>query len=191
MRDAWHAPLDPLIIMYGIWPERGLGLAESSTGKILVRIEFDRSFWNSSWIDYESEDEADLSNAQGISTTVFREDGGPLGVQVLDFSKTEPRASTTSIPISDELAASLALELTRSVEASRVEVSDVITLDGYSYEILFDGLECAQLRSPPPESEAGRIAELTRLLASGSQSWRQWQREMVEEQALDLISRQQ
>jgi hypothetical protein len=80
--------------------------------------------------------------------------------------------------------------LQESVDASKEDSGDVIIVDGYSYEILLESRSCAQLKSPPRDSEAGRIAELTRLLDSGSQAWRPWGREDFEAQVLELMGTQ-
>lgn len=187
VRRAWHEPMGLLIIMYGVLPERGIGLTKNDDGYRLIRIEFDKSLWYNSWISYDNEEEADLSNAHGVSRTIYREDGGPLGIQVLDFSKTEIRPSTTSIPISDTFASTLTQVLEESADAAREESSDIKILDGYSYEFLMRNRSCARLHSPGRDTEAWRIAELVRLLAAGAQSWRTWNEEETEVRAIDLI----
>jgi hypothetical protein len=171
MRESSAQKLELLAIMYGWQPERGIGLTRSDEGFELVRLEFDVSFWYSSWRDVAANSD-EAASAAIVATEVFRADGAPLGAQVLDFSATRVRVTHSTLPISRELGNRLLDALARSAADARVEEpTEEILTDGYSYEILLSARPCVELRNPPRGSPAGEIADLLRLLDSGLQRW--------------------
>jgi hypothetical protein len=185
MRAAWPQALDLLTIMYVPLTERGIGLVRTADGFELVRLELDESFWYSSWRDAEP---GDTANAVAVATEVFRADGGPLGAQVLDFSRTRVRVAKSSIPIGEELALALLDFFGRHAAAARVESPQAeIFLDGYTFEVLLLERPCVQLSNPPPDSDAHAVARLVRLLDAKVPAWRPWERETFEAEVLAAI----
>jgi hypothetical protein len=186
MRAAWPQALDLLTIMYVPLTERGIGLVRTADGFDLVRLELDESFWYSSWRDVPPG--GDTTNAVAVATDVFRADGGPLGAQVLDFSKTRVRVAKSSVPISEELGVALLDALDRRAAAARVpDPTDQIVLDGYSFELLLSNRPCVELSNPPAESDAFAIAQLIRLLDTRVPAWRPFERQAFEADVLAAI----
>lgn len=189
MRQAWPEPLHPLILMFAPFAERGIGVTEGKDGYNLVRIEFDQSLWYGSWFELESEDDVAEAAADGVFRATSRDEDGSQRVEVQDFSRMKLRHSITLIPISDEFTEALIEVLAESVERAREEEpDDEIAVDGYTFEILLKGQSCVQLSSPQRGTEAGEIAELTRLLANRAQSWRDWSEGMTEAEAMELLN---
>src|SRR6185295_10889579 len=186
MRAAWPEPMDLLVIMYVPLTERGIGLTRDEGGFNLIRLEFDVSFWYSSWRDVRPG--VDDTHNRTVATEVYRADGRPLGAQVLDFSKTEVRVSKASVPISQRLGSSLIKAFEGSADRARVEKpTDEIVVDGYSFEVLLSDRACVELRNPPRESEAGKLGQLARFLSRKSQEWRPSEQETFEEEILRMI----
>jgi hypothetical protein len=195
LRDAWPEQLQLLVVMYGLLNERGVGITSGADGFNLVRLEFDKSFWYSSWrtVDPDS-DPAAVSNAHFVATEVFREDGKKLETQVLDFSGTRVRVFKTSVPISDHLGRALLDDFRRSADAARPEVKgpgpiEEIIVDGYKFEVLLAEHPCVELANPPMESEAGRLDQLARLLGSELLAWRPGEAEEFERKVMEAIAR--
>ncbi len=177
LRDAWPEEMQLLAIEYLPLTERGIGLTRDEDGFNLIRLQFDRSFWYSSWRDVKPGTGASESaNAAAVATEVHRADGGALGAQVLDFADTKVRVSKLSIPISDALGTALLNAFRRSADAARVRDKradlEEIVLDGYKFEVLLDKRACVQLADPPSGSEADKIARLIRFIDDKSLSWR-------------------
>jgi hypothetical protein len=189
MRDAWPKRLQLLVIMYGLLPERAIGLATDDNGVDLIRLEFDQSFWYSSWRDVDpSADKLDPSNTKAVATEVYRADGGALGVQVLDFSSTQVGVTTLSIPISEQLGISILDAFERGGDAARIpEDTGFLMSDGYAYEILLSNGSCVELNSPPPESDADKIADLVRFLVNRLLSWQPAERESFEAEVARML----
>jgi hypothetical protein len=193
LRDAWPEELRLLVVMYLPLTERGVGVTSGGDGFNLVRLQFDKSFWYSSWKTVEpGTDVSALPGVDIVSTEVFRQDGRALETQVLDFSTTRVRVSKLSVPISDALGRALLDDFRRSVEAAKPErkgALDEIIADGYRFEILLAGHPCVQLANPPQESEAGRLDELARLLDNELPAWRPSEREEFERKVMEMIAR--
>ncbi len=192
MRDAWPEEMQVLAIMYVPLTERGVGLTRGADGFNLIRLQFDESFWYSSWRDVEPNTTGPSSSSiRAIATEVYRADGHALGAQVLDFSKTRVRVSKLSIPISDQLGTALLNTFQRNVDAAKpeekVDVNEIV-VDGYKFEILLAKRPCVQLANPPPGSEAEKIAQLVRLLDNESLSWRPWEQKTFEAKVAGVIS---
>ena len=91
-------------------------------------------------------------------------------------------------PISEKLGNALLHAFEHSADGARVDTdTDSITVDGYSFEILLSQRPCVELRNPPPQSEAGKIAELVRFLDGESRTWRPWEQEAFEAEVLRMI----
>jgi hypothetical protein len=193
LRDAWPEELRLLVVIYLPLTERGVGVTSGGDGFNLVRLQFDKSFWYSSWKTVEpGTDVSALPGVDIVSTEVFRDDGRALETQVLDFSTTRVRVSKLSVPISDALGRALLDDFRRSAEAVRPEQKgalDEIIVDGYRFEILLAGHPCVQLANPPQESEAGRLDELARLLDNELPAWRPSEREEFERKVMEMIAR--
>lgn len=191
LRDAWPEELQLLVVIYLPLTERGIGVTSGADGFDLVRLEFDKSLWYSSWrtVDPEIDAEA-VSNAEIVETEVFRGDGQRLQTRILDFSATRVRVAKASVPISDELGRALLDTFRRSVEAARPpDPNQEIIVDGYRFEILLAGHACAQLDNPPPESEARRLDELARLVDVELRSWQPSEAEEFERKVMEKIPR--
>ena len=186
MRGAWPEQMDLLVIMYVPLTERGIGLTHDQGGFNLIRLEFDVSFWYSSWRDVKPGVD-DVRN-RPVATDVYRTDGRPLASQILDFSKTKVRVSKSSVPISEKLGNSLLSTFKHSADRARVDAAtDEIVVDGYSFEILLSRRDCVQLSNPPRESEAGQLDQLVRFLDRKSREWRPSEKESFEAEILQMI----
>ncbi len=189
MRDAWPEEMELLAIMYVPLTERGIGIRRHEHDFDLIRLEFDKSFWYSSWrrVDANGNEAASLNTA-AIATDVYRADGRPLGAEVLDFSGTQVRVAKSSIPISNDLGVALVEAFEHSADAARVETDNgEVVVDGYAFEILLTKRPCVELRNPPPASEAGRIAALVRFLDGRLRSWQPWERDEFEAEVQRVI----
>jgi hypothetical protein len=188
LRDTWPEEMEVLAIMYVPLTERGIGLARDERGFNLIRLEFDKSFWYSSWRRVEAGDVAALSNADAIATEVYRQDGAPLGAEILDFARTQVRVAKASIPIGDELGTALIGAFDRGANAARIEDdAGFIVTDGYKFEILLAKRPCVELRNPPPGSDASEIADLVRVLDSRLTSWRSSEPDIFETEVRRVI----
>jgi hypothetical protein len=185
MRAAWPRELELLTIMYVPFTEHGIGLARTASGFDLIRLEFDKSFWYSSWREVEAGGAP--ANAVAVATEVHRADGGPLGAQVLDFSNTNVRVASSAAPISEQLGVALLDVFGRHVAAARAEIAAEVLNDGYRFDILLAGRPCAALENPPRESDAYRIERLVRLLYDKVPTWRPLESQAVEAEVLAAI----
>jgi hypothetical protein len=191
LRDAWPEELRLLVVMYVPLTERGVGVTSGEDGFDLVRLQFDKSFWYSSWRTVEpGTDVSALPGADIVSTEISRGDGRELETQVLDFSRTRVRISKLSVPISDQLGRALLDVFQRSAEAAKPEVkgaNDEIIVDGYKFEVLAAKRSCVQLTNPPPGSPADRIAGVVRFLDSELPLWRPENRKEFEDNVTQMI----
>ena len=185
MRAAWPRDLELLTIMYVPFAEHGIGLARTAGGFDLIRLEFDKSFWYSSWREVEAGEA--LANAVAVATEVHRADGGPLGAQVLDFSSTNVRVASSAVPISEQLGVALLDVFGRHVAAARAEIAAEILNDGYRFDILLAGRPCAALENPPRESDAYRMERLVRLLYNKVPTWGPLESQAIEAEVLAAI----
>lgn len=189
MRAAWPQQVELLAIMFGVpLTERGIALARAADGFDLIRLELDESFWYSSWRELGAGESP--THGAAVATEVYRQDGRPLGAQVLDFSKTTARVAKASVPISEELGVALLEVLGRHAAAAHPEVKagiEEIVLDGYTIEILLADSPCAALANPPRESDAFRIDRLVRLLDAKVPTWRPSQRREFEDEVRAAI----
>ena len=192
MREALPTEVEPLVIRYALplQTETGIGITRSPDGFHLVRLVFDRSLWYDSWVDVEDvPEDIDLSTVDGFSEIVYREDGGPLGYEIQDFSRVEPRVAILSIPISDGLANELVDLLESFDPASEDEQSNVVMVDGATMELFQMNGRCLSVTSMRGTSASTQLMELMRFLEDdmGMGAWRAWRKDAFETQILSMI----
>jgi hypothetical protein len=192
MREALSTQIEPLAIRFAlpIQNETGIGITRDEDGFHLVRLAFDRSLWYESWIDVEDvPEDVDLSAVDGVSEVIYREDGGPLGYEIQDFSRVEPRISILSIPISEDLANELVEVLDSFDPANQDERSDLIILDGISINLFQTSGRCLTIKPLTGASAATNVVQLVRYLESemGMGAWRAFRKEAFEAEILSMI----
>jgi hypothetical protein len=189
MRAGWPEEIPALAILYLPLTERAVGVTRGADGFNLVRLQFDKSFWYSSWRDVEPGAEPSIPpDVRAIARDVYRADGRALGAQVLDFSRTRVRLSTLAVPISDRLGMALLQAFERSAESAKpAEKTGEISLDGYKFEVMVANHACVQVANSPPGSEAGKIDRLIRLLDNESLAWRPWEQAAFEAKVTEAI----
>jgi hypothetical protein len=151
---------------------------------------FDRSLWYDSWVDVEGvPEDVDLSVVDGFSELIYREDGGPLGIEIQDFGRVDPRVAILSIPISEGLANDLIDLLEGFDPANEEEQRDVIVLDGVSMDLFQMSGRCLSATSMTGTSAATQLMELMRFLEDemGMGAWRAWRKDAFETQVLSMI----
>ena len=120
-RAAMPGPADFWVtVIPSLTPEWSLGVSSVKGRYLLTHVAFDRSLWNSSWVE----------------TAPDRFTNDP--------SKGHAHAKATTTPISAELYAALRSEWERSVTATRQSTSG---LDGITYYFRLPG-KCASTWSP-------------------------------------------
>lgn len=192
LRAALPAQIAPLVIRYAlpIQNETGIGITRGADGFHLVRLVFDRSLWYESWVDMEDvPEDVDLSAVNGFVELVYREDGGPLGAEIQDFSRVDPRVAILSIPISDSLANEL-VELLESFDpASEDEQLDVFVVDGVVMDLFQASGRCLSIKPLRGTSAATHVVQLIRYLESemGMGAWRAFRKEVFETEILSMI----
>lgn len=179
MREALPMEIEPLAIRYALplQAETGIGIVRGADGFQLVRLVFDRSLWYDSWVDVEDvPEDVDLSDVDGLAEIVYREDGGPLGYEIQDFSRVEPRVAILSIPISDSLANEL-IDLLEGFDPARdEEQGGVIVVDGVSMDLFQMNGRCLTMTSMSGTSASTQLIKLMRFLEDdmGMGGWRGW-----------------
>ena len=169
IQDAQQAPFELLIVMYtnlGQPREIAIGLVREKDEHHLVRFEFWPSLFYGSykWVSPE---------------------------EIADFTKTKVHVDRRSIPISGELARTMASNLNRLEAQARLEDGtrlEEITTDGYTHELTLTNGRCVQIDTPPQDSSAFNVVRFDRFLASELASWRRRTREAFEAQAMRLLN---
>ena len=177
IQDTQKAPFELLIVMYSdmIQPrEIAVGLVREKDEYHLVRFEFRPSLFYSS------------------SKQV-----GPRE-ETKDFTSTHVHIDRRSIPISSELARTMASKLNR-LEAQTIRKEphrimlqggtslEEITTDGYTHELTLGKGQCVQVDTPAPDTSAFNFVRFNRFLARELVSWRPRTREAFEAQAMRLL----
>jgi hypothetical protein len=192
MRSALSTQSAPLAIRYATagFTEAGVAITRDKDGFYLVRAVFDRSLWYDSWVDVENvPEDVDLSNVDAVATVIYREDGGPLGHEIQDFTLVKPRVSILSIPVSDSFANELSQLLDGFDPASSPEKNDEILTDGVLMDLFQTNGRCLSI-SPGLDrhSAATKFMQLVRYLENEMGAWQASSKETFESQVSSMIS---
>jgi hypothetical protein len=137
---------------------------------------------------YARTPDVDLSNVDGVATLIYREDGGPLGHEIQDFSLVKPRVSILSIPVSDSFANELT-QLLDSFHPSTSPATDEILTDGVLMDLFQTSGRCLSI-SPGLDrhSAATKLMQLVRYLENEIGAWRSNSKEKFESEVSLMIS---
>jgi hypothetical protein len=138
---------------------------------------------------YARTPDVDLSNVDGVATLIYREDGGPLGHEIQDFSVVKPTVSILSIPVSDSFANELTQLLDGFHPASSPETNDEILTDGVLMDLFQTSGQCLSISpSLDRHSAATKFMQLVRYLENEIEAWRSNSTEEFESEVSSMIS---